>query len=159
MGEADKGSKKVNKVNEPPKMLKLNPRLRKPFPLNRRWNATLPLGLRGEAVYLEASRQPGEIDDDFRMPAPTDDGAVAVLPTKDKPEEGSWVPTPLCENQAIMDADGNLERIQLHDFSAELKRLHTPVCVDMRAYLQAPSVLDPKQKEVLRRQEENFRKA
>ena len=146
-------------TNRPFTPLKLHPRARKPFPMERRWNATLPLGMKGQHDYLEASAQPGEVDDDYRMPAATQDGAVRVLPTKDKPLEGSWVETPLCEHQSTTDAAGNLQRIQLHDFDSELKNPHVPIFVDMHAYLLAPMVNDPKGKKSLRCQESNFRKA
>eukprot|EP00614_Pseudopedinella_elastica_P010253 CAMPEP_0172595754 /NCGR_PEP_ID=MMETSP1068-20121228/15387_1 /TAXON_ID=35684 /ORGANISM="Pseudopedinella elastica, Strain CCMP716" /LENGTH=545 /DNA_ID=CAMNT_0013394425 /DNA_START=189 /DNA_END=1826 /DNA_ORIENTATION=- len=119
-----------------------------PFPIRRRWNADIRLGMGGYEEYVAAAQQPGEASDDVRMPHEDEDGCVRITEPEDKPEEGVWSRTPLYEE---------LQRVQTHEFENELKHPHTPFGVDLSAYLLAPTT--EAFKERLRHHETLFRKA
>jgi hypothetical protein len=123
-----------------------------PFPLRRRWNANIILGVGGYDDYVDAVGQPGEAPDDLRMPNETKDGigggAVKIKRWKDRPEDGEWCKSPLFPQT---------QRVQSHEFVNELRHPVTPLLVDMQAYLLAPISIALRDRIMLH--EQLFRKA
>ncbi len=119
-----------------------------PWPIRRRWNADLKLGLGGLQDYLEAANEPGESGSDRRMPSETSDGSVKIKYPVERSEDGQWARTPLFELP---------NRVQQHEFLNELKKPNVPIGVDTNAYFLAPT--SEKMKDRLRCHETNFRKA
>jgi hypothetical protein len=120
----------------------------KPYPLSRRWNASIILGIGGYDEYVKAVKQPGEADEDSRMPHEMSDGSVKIKELVPIPDDGEWwrpslFPLP--------------NRVQDHEFQNEMRNPKTPFAVDMHAYLLAP--IDNKMKDRLLCHEQNFRKA
>lgn len=54
----------------------------KPYPLSRRWNASISLGIGGYDDYVKAVKQPGEAEEDARMPHEMTDGSVSIKQLK-----------------------------------------------------------------------------
>ena len=112
-----------------------------PFPLRRRWNATIRLGVGAYDDYVRAAKQPGEAPDSMRMPNELDDGtgATHIKESEPRPEDGGQaVNTPLWELP---------DRVQQHEFVEDLKKGKPPFGVAMDAYLLAPEGQGPEMKE------------
>mmetsp|Transcript_35183 Transcript_35183/g.45362 ORF Transcript_35183/g.45362 Transcript_35183/m.45362 type:complete len:537 (-) Transcript_35183:43-1653(-) len=119
-----------------------------PFPIRRRWNADIRLGIGGYDEYLKAVNQPGEAHDDLRMPNEMSDGSVKVKELEEIPDDANWWEAPLFPQPT---------RVQDHEFINEMRHPQTPFSVDMNAYMLAP--INEEMKERLEHHENNFRKA